>query len=201
MSFSPVSSARQVSKGVQPDAVAEAEDVRDPSQPQISNSQSSVFEQRPCRKVSATFDSEIVLQQIAFMNMSVRTSTAHAPRPAKRRVSPPVESAVARILDDLEQRGGLKGSDIANIVSTSRPTVSRWKSGKALPPLATQIIIADLRYVVDRMSDFYTPAETRLWLHAKHALLGNERAIDLIIADRTQEVLAVIERLDSSAYL
>jgi transcriptional regulator with XRE-family HTH domain len=112
-----------------------------------------------------------------------------------------MDSAVARILDDLEQRGGLKGSDVANIVNASRPTVSRWKSGKASPPLATQTIIADLRYVVDRLSDFYTPAETRLWLHAKHPLLNNERAIDLILADRTQEVLAVIERLDAGAYL
>ncbi len=45
------------------------------------------------------------------------------------------------------------------------------------------------------------PAETRLWLHAKHPLLIIERAIDLIIADRTQEVLAVVERLDAGAYL
>ncbi len=133
--------------------------------------------------------------------MSARTSDARASEPAKRKARRAVESAVARILDDLEQRGGLKGADVANIVNTSRPTVSRWKSGQASPPLATQTIIADLRYVVDRLSEFYTPTETRLWLHAKHALLNNERAIDLIIADRTQEVLAVIERLDSSAYL
>jgi transcriptional regulator with XRE-family HTH domain len=112
-----------------------------------------------------------------------------------------MESAVARILNDLEKWGGLNGADVANIVDTSRPTVSRWKSGKASPPLSTQTIIADLRYVVDRLSDFYTPSETRLWLHAKHPLLNNERAIDLIIADRTQEVLAVIERLDAGAYL
>jgi transcriptional regulator with XRE-family HTH domain len=108
---------------------------------------------------------------------------------------------VARILRDLEQRGGLKGSDIANIVDASRPTVSRWKSGKASPPLATQTVIADLRYVVERLSDFHTPGEIRLWLHAKHPLLNNDRAIDLILADRTQEVLAVIERLDAGAYL
>ena len=94
-----------------------------------------------------------------------------------------MKSAVARILRDLEVHGGLKGSDVANIVNASRPTVSRWKNGKASPPLATQTIIADLRYVVDRLSDFYTPAETRLWLHAKHPLLDNERAIDLILAE------------------
>jgi transcriptional regulator with XRE-family HTH domain len=119
----------------------------------------------------------------------------------RRETRPVMGSAVARILRDLEQRGGLKGSDLANILGASRPTVSRWKNAKASPPLATQTIIAGLRYVVERLSDFYTPAEIRLWLHAKHPLLNNERAIDLILADRAQEVLAVIERLDSGAYL
>ena len=62
-------------------------------------------------------------------------------------------------------------------------------------------MITRLHYVVARMSDIYTPAETRLWLHAKHPLLENERAIDLIIANRTQEVLAIIELLEAGAYL
>ena len=110
-------------------------------------------------------------------------------------------SAVARILDDLRERGGLKSVDIANIVHVSPPTVSRWSHGKGTPTLHTQTIIADLRYVVDRLSDFYTPEETRLWLHAKHPLLENERAIDIIHEGRTEEVLAVIERLEAGAYL
>ena len=62
-------------------------------------------------------------------------------------------------------------------------------------------MIAELRYVVDRLSDFYTPDETRLWLHARHPLLNGERAIDRINEGRTEEVLAVIERLDSGAYI
>lgn len=109
--------------------------------------------------------------------------------------------AVARILDDLRARGGLKGVDIANIVDASPPAVSRWANGGASPPLHTQTIIADLRYVVDRLADFYTPGETRLWLHASHPLLNDERAIDLISAGRTEDVLAVIERLDAGACL
>lgn len=110
-------------------------------------------------------------------------------------------NAVTRILDDLREKGALKSADIANIVHVSPPTVSRWSHGKGTPPLRTQTIMADLRYVVDRLSDFYTPEETRLWLHTKHALLGQERAIDLIHEGRTEEVLAVIERLDAGAYL
>jgi transcriptional regulator with XRE-family HTH domain len=109
-------------------------------------------------------------------------------------------NAVSRILDHLRDDGGLQGKDIANIVSVSPATVSRWSSGKATPDLRTQTVIAELRYVVDRLSDFYTPDETRLWLHAKHPMLNGERAIDLINEGRTEAVLAVIEALDAGAY-
>jgi transcriptional regulator with XRE-family HTH domain len=110
------------------------------------------------------------------------------------------ETAVTRILDRLKDDGGLQGKDIANIVAVSPATVSRWSSGKATPDLKTQMVIAELRYVVDRLADFYTPDETRLWLHARHPMLHNARAIDLINVGRTEEVLAVIETLDSGAY-
>lgn len=112
-----------------------------------------------------------------------------------------MSSAVVRILEDLRLKGGLKSADIANILDVSPPTVSRWGHGKGSPPLRTQTVIADLRYVVDRLSDLYTAEEVRLWLHARHPLLNNERAIDLINDSRTEEVLAVIERLDAGAYL
>ena len=79
--------------------------------------------------------------------------------------------------------------------------VLRWLRGNGVPSLRTQTVIAELRYVVDRLSDYYTPDETRLWLHARHPLLNGQRAIDLINEGRTEEVLAVIERLDSGAYI
>ncbi len=111
-----------------------------------------------------------------------------------------MSTAVSRVLERLRDDGGLQGKDIANIVAVSPATVSRWSSGKATPSLHTQTVIAELRYVVDRLADFYTPDETRLWLHSKHAMLNHERAIDLINAGRTEDVLAIIEALDSGAY-
>jgi transcriptional regulator with XRE-family HTH domain len=111
-----------------------------------------------------------------------------------------MSTAVGRILNHLRDDGGLQGTDIANIVAVSPATVSRWSNGKATPDLRTQTVIAELRYVVDRLGDFYTPDETRLWLHTSHPMLKGERAIDLINAGRTEEVLAVIESLDSGAY-
>lgn len=112
-----------------------------------------------------------------------------------------MSTAVARILDDLRIRGGLQGKDIANIVDVSTATVSRWSHGNGTPTLRTQTVIADLRYVVERLSDFYTADEARLWLHTRHPLLKGESAIDLINANRTEEVLSVIERLDTGAYV
>lgn len=109
-------------------------------------------------------------------------------------------SAVTKIIDDLRDRGGLKGTDVANITEVSPATVSRWSSGKASPHPKTQLLISDLRYIVDRLSEFYTPEETRLWLYSKHRLLGGERAIDLINRGRTDEVLGVIESLDEGTF-
>lgn len=112
-----------------------------------------------------------------------------------------MSTAVSRIIEDLRAQGGLQGKDIANIVNVSTATVSRWSNGTGSPSLKTQTVIADLRFVVERLSDFYTPDEARLWLNSRHPLLNNERAIDLINADRTEEVLGVIERLDSGAFV
>lgn len=109
-------------------------------------------------------------------------------------------SAVTRIIEDLRDRGGLKGTDVANIASVSPATVSRWSTGKAFPQPKTQLLISDLRYVVDRLAEFYSPDETRIWLYAKHPLLNGARAIDLIHEGRTDEVLRVIEGLDESTY-
>lgn len=111
-----------------------------------------------------------------------------------------MSSAVAKIIDDLRDRGGLKGTDVANITAVSPATVSRWTSGKAFPHPKTQLLISDLRYIVDRLAEFYSPDEARVWLYSKHRLLSGQRAIDLIHDGRADEVLAVIESLDAGAY-
>lgn len=111
-----------------------------------------------------------------------------------------MSSAVAKILGDLHKRGGLKGTDVANIASVSPATVSRWATSKAFPQPRTQLLISDLRYVVERLAEFYSPDEARIWLYSRHPLLNGERAIDLVHEGRTDEVLRVIESLDESTY-
>lgn len=109
-------------------------------------------------------------------------------------------NAVAKIIDDLRERGRLKGSDVANVAAVSPATVSRWTTGATFPHPKTQLVISNLRYVVDRLADFYSPEETRIWLYAKHRLLNGNRAIDLIHDGKTDEVLAVIESLDEGTF-
>ena len=110
-------------------------------------------------------------------------------------------NAISKTIDDLRERGGLKGVDVANVADVSKATVSRWTSGKAMPQPRTQLVLSDLRYVVDCLSEFYTPDETRAWLYSRNTLLDGNRAMDLIYEQRTEEVIAVIDRLGSTAYL
>ena len=93
-----------------------------------------------------------------------------------------------------------KDPSVANVASVSPATVSRWTAGKAFPQPKTQLLISDLRYIVDRLAEFYSPEEARIWLYARHPLLNGARAINLIHEGRTAEVLSVIEGLDESTY-
>jgi len=111
------------------------------------------------------------------------------------------QSAVVKTIGDLRDRGMLSGVDVANIARVSKATVSRWSNGTAAPHPRTQLVLSDLRYVVDRLADFYSADEIRLWLFSRNDLLDGKKAIELIHEDRTDEVLQAIERLDSLAYL
>ena len=108
---------------------------------------------------------------------------------------------VAQFIERLRQTGGLKGTDIANIAGVSKATVSRWANGRKTPHPRTQLIMSDLSYVVLRLSDYYSREEIRTWLYALHPQLDGARAIDLIHSQRTEEVIAILDRLDADAYL
>ncbi len=113
-------------------------------------------------------------------------------------LTPPV---FAQYVDKLREAGGLKGTDIANIADVSEATVSRWSKGTASPQPRTQLVLSDLHYIVNRLRDYYTSGEVRVWLFARHPQLGGERPIDLINQGKSEDVLNVLEKLDSGAFL
>ena len=109
----------------------------------------------------------------------------------------PVVQFIARLQKD----GGLKGADIANFTGVSRATVSRWSTGLKSPHPKTQLIISDLSYVVMRLSEYYSREKVRPWLYARHPQLEGLRAIDLIQDERTEDVIAILDRLEADTYL
>lgn len=110
-------------------------------------------------------------------------------------------TAVSRMVGELRELSGLKNIDLANIVGVSPPTVHRWSKGQGSPTIEKQQVIAELRWVAERLSDFYEPDEARLWLQTGHPQLEGEKPYDLINEGRTPEVLEVIDRLESGVYL
>ncbi len=110
-------------------------------------------------------------------------------------------NVITKTIDELKDRGRLSGVDVANITKVSKATVSRWSTGKAAPHPKTQLVLSDLLYVVSRLSEFYNPDESRMWLYSRNDLLNGEVAMELIHENRTDEVLQAIERLDSLTYL
>lgn len=112
-----------------------------------------------------------------------------------------MQSTVTRYIDELRRAGGLKGTDIANFADVSSATVSRWKTGVQTPHPRTQLVLSDLHYIVGRLEDYYSAAEIRVWLYARHPQLNGKRAIDLITDGRSEPVLSILDRLDAEAYV
>jgi uncharacterized protein (DUF2384 family) len=111
------------------------------------------------------------------------------------------QGAVSRYLGELQDLGGLKGTDIANVTDVSKATVSRWKTGAMKPHPRNELILSDLHYIVERLQEYYSSDEIRVWLYARHPQLNGQRAIDLIHQGKSIEVLGVLDRLDGGAYL
>lgn len=111
-----------------------------------------------------------------------------------------MSNAVAKRLDDIQERSGISGRDIAQLLSTTPETVSRWRSGRTSPHRANLERLLKLDWLVDQLSAIYEPDEARLWLFSPHSEFDGRPAAELIAEDRMDEVLAVIDRLQAGAY-
>jgi transcriptional regulator with XRE-family HTH domain len=110
-------------------------------------------------------------------------------------------SAVAKKLDQIRDKGGIKSREVAQILSTTPQTVSRWQTGRSQPRTETLDRLLLLEYLLDRLSDFYASDEARLWLFARHRLLDGDSPAQRIKDGRGEDVLALIDQLESGAYV
>lgn len=109
-------------------------------------------------------------------------------------------NALARKLDSICEKGGMKQSHIALLLDTKPETVSRWNQGKNYPHPKTETILLELEYIIDQLSDFYEPSETRLWLFSPQKLLNGDKPSDLIKDGRLDDVRNLVNQLRDAVY-
>ena len=112
-----------------------------------------------------------------------------------------MSNAIARKIGSIEQKGGMRSVDVANILGTRPETVSRWNQGKAFPRGKTERALLDLEYIVDQLSDFYEPLEARVWLYSRQRLLDGETPVSLIQQGNTEAVMQILDELRDSVFL
>lgn len=112
-----------------------------------------------------------------------------------------MSNAIARKLESIQSKGAMRSIDVANLLGTRPETVSRWNQGKAFPRPDAQKLLLDLEYIADQLSDFYDPADVRLWLFSRQKLLGGSTPAALIQAGRADEVIAVIDQLREGVFI
>lgn len=103
-------------------------------------------------------------------------------------------------LDTINKKGGISFRQVAELMNTRPETVSRWKTGRAAPHPEAYKKLASLSWLVTELSEFYDPEQARMWLFTPQRLLNGETPAERIEADRLDDVIAIIKRLQDGAF-
>lgn len=109
-------------------------------------------------------------------------------------------SPVARKLISIKSKGGMRFTEVANLLGTRPETVSRWNQGRAYPQRKKEKTLLELEYIVDQLSDFYEPNEARLWIFSPQKHLEGCSPAELIQEGRIDEVMHLVNQLRDAVY-
>lgn len=110
-------------------------------------------------------------------------------------------SAIAIRLDRIQSQGGISGREVAQLLQTTPQTVSRWRQGRVSPQPPAFERLLKLDWLADQLATVYAPDEARLWLFSPNVQLDGMRPADLIADERIEDVLAIIDRMQSGAFV
>ncbi|MDE0155934.1 MAG: hypothetical protein OXI88_06835 [Gammaproteobacteria bacterium] len=82
-------------------------------------------------------------------------------------------NAIARKIEPIDQKGGMRSIDIANVLDSRPETVSRWNQGRAFPRPDAEKLLLNFEYIVDQLSDVYEPIEARVWLFSRQKIFNS----------------------------
>src|SRR5512134_3360203 len=108
--------------------------------------------------------------------------------------------AVGKRLDSLRTKGAMRNGEVASLLGTRPETVSRWNQSHAYPHAKTEKMLLELEYVIDQLSDFYTPNEARQWIFAPQKLLAGASPAELIRSGRINEVMRLVGQLRDAVH-
>jgi transcriptional regulator with XRE-family HTH domain len=118
------------------------------------------------------------------------------PRPARPQQAPN-SLTYLRIVDDIT-RSGVTQAELGQAVGASLRTVQNWAAGNGTPVGAKVRRLLDVQYIVRELRVAYTEEGVQIWLHARNRNLDGQRPIDLLAADKYDEVLAEAERVSGA---
>ncbi len=110
-------------------------------------------------------------------------------------------TAIAARLDEIQKRAAVTSREVAQLLSISPETVSRWRTGKTEPQPERRDCLLRLEWLVSELSELYSPDEARLWLFSPHKLLKGDRPIDRIQNGAMEDVLTVISQIKDGAFV
>lgn len=112
-----------------------------------------------------------------------------------------MSTALARKLESIKGSGGISSREVAQLMSTTPQTISRWQTGKASPQPSSLDRLLKLDWLTDQLASIYEPDEARFWLFSPHSDLESKSPADFIAEDKIDRILDIIDRLQSAAYI
>jgi transcriptional regulator with XRE-family HTH domain len=110
-------------------------------------------------------------------------------------------TAIALRLDEIQKRAEVSAREVARLLNTTPETISRWRSGRTEPQPDRRDSLLRLEWLVNELSELYSPSEAHLWLFSPHKRLSGQRPVDLISAGQMEEVLQIIAQLKDGAFI
>lgn len=112
-----------------------------------------------------------------------------------------MSAALARKIDSIREKGAIRNSDLANLLSTRPETISRWNKGHAYPQPGKEQLLLQLEYIVDELSEIYEPNEARQWIFSPQRNLGGKSPAELIQNGKIEEVRNFVNQMREAVYL
>lgn len=113
--------------------------------------------------------------------------------------TPVKDAALFSLIVENVREAALTTTEIAEIVGVDPRQVYNWASGTSRPRGKNKDRLLEIKYIVDALSEVYTPEGIDIWLHGRNRSLKGAKPIDVLVEGDFPTVLAAVDRLKTGA--